>query len=202
MTEGPQDIDNQLLDRLRAGDEAAFVSLYRRLQGGIFRFALQMSGSEAVAEDVTQEVFLALIRDRCGYDPQRGSLAGYLYGIARKQVLRHIERDRGDVPLAADEEGGPALASGATDVVTDLARQQSIDAVRAAVLALPARYREVVVLCDLEELEYTAAASALGCAVGTVRSRLHRGRALLVEKLNRGNAGAGLGEWRPARCLT
>ncbi len=58
--------DDDLLLRMRSGDEQAFVSLYRRRQGAIYRFALHMSGSAAAAEDITQEVFLALLRDGCG----------------------------------------------------------------------------------------------------------------------------------------
>ena len=84
----PPETDEALLSRMQSGDEQGFVTLYRRRQGSIYRFALHMSGSTAVAEDVTQEVFLALIREGCGYDPARGSLSGYLYGIARNLVLR------------------------------------------------------------------------------------------------------------------
>ena len=198
---GPStDSDDRLMARLRAGDEAAFVSVYRHLQGGIYRFALRMCGSETAAEDVTQEVFLALIRDGSGFDPARGTLSAYLYGIARKQVLRHLERSRGDVALDAGDDGVDAEPAAGEDVAADLLRRESVDAVRAAVLALPRRYREAVVLCDLEEMEYAAAAAVLGCAVGTVRSRLHRGRALLVEKLNRAGAGPVLDGLRPARC--
>src|SRR5438093_12758546 len=104
--------DDELLDRIRSGDEPAFVSLYRRRQGAIYRFALHMCGSAAVAEDVTQEVFLALIREGCGYDPSRGTLPGYLFGIARKLVLRYLERGRSVVALEADGEdaAGPELA--------------------------------------------------------------------------------------------
>ena len=86
--------DDELLRRMRSGDEQALVALYRRLQGPIYRFALQMTGGAALAEDVTQEVFLALIRNNCGYDEARGALSAYLFGIARKLVLRHLERSR------------------------------------------------------------------------------------------------------------
>jgi len=96
--------DDELLSRLQSGDEQAFVTLYRRRQAALYRFVLHMSGSASVAEDVTQEVFLALIRNECGFDPERGSLSGYLFGIARKLVLRHLERGRSDVALEADPD--------------------------------------------------------------------------------------------------
>ncbi len=79
----------------------------------------------------------------------------------------------------AEEDSSPDPG----DVLGDLARREAIDSVRRAVLSLPKHYREVVVLCDLEEMDYSEAAGALGCAIGTVRSRLHRGRSLLLEKL-------------------
>jgi RNA polymerase sigma-70 factor (ECF subfamily) len=179
--------DVDLLRQMISGDERAFTELYGRRQGGVFRFALQMSGSRGIAEDVTQEVFMVLIREAQRYDPERGSLAAYLYGIARNHVLRRLERDRLFVQLADttedDHESGSATLLAEGDPLGDLTRNEMIDEVRQAVLALPARYREVVVLCDLHEMSYAEAAAVVGCAVGTVRSRLHRARALLVEKL-------------------
>ena len=194
--------DEELLLEMRSGDEQAFVDLYRRRQGAIYRFALHMSGSPAVAEDVTQEVFLALIRDECGYDPDRGTLSGYLFGIARKLVLRSIERGRSDVALEAEESGWPEMAAHA-DPLADLTRREGIESLRRAVLALPRRYREVVLLCDLEEVDYADAAQVLGCPIGTVRSRLHRARALLLDKLNQERKfRPAAGTWKPARCAT
>jgi RNA polymerase sigma-70 factor, ECF subfamily len=199
----PPETDEDLLIRIHSGDEAAFVSLYRRRQASIFRFALHMTGSEAQAEDITQEVFLALLRESCGFDPARGTLAGYLFGIARKHVLRHAERGRLDVALdeGLEESALPEL-SVAADPALDLSRREGLDALRRAVLALPRRYREVVVLCDLEEVDYADAAEVLGCPIGTVRSRLHRARALLLEKLRQDrNAKPAVRSLSPARCF-
>jgi len=169
--------DAELLGRAAAGDEGAFTDLYRRRQAGLYRFAFQMSGSGAVAEDVVQEVFLALIRGTARYDAARGSVAAFLYGIARNKVLRALECDAG----VDSAEGSDFVAVG--DLAGDVVRNRLAETVRDAVLALPVHYREAVVLCDLQELEYADAAEALGCAVGTVRSRLHRARTLLAERL-------------------
>ena len=166
--------DEDLLGAARGGDEAAFTALYRRRQGAVYRFALHMSGDATVSEDVTQEVFLALLEGGGRFDPARGSLLSFLYGIARNLVLRRVEKkpieDADEV--AADE-----------DVLDDLTRRETIEAVRSAVLSLPTQYREAVVLCDLENASYEDAAAALECPVGTVRSRLSRGRAMLAQKL-------------------
>ena len=180
--------DGDLLRLVKVGNEEAFLTLYRRRQGAIYRFALHMSGDPDVAEEVTQEVFMALIRNPEQYVPERGSLAAFLYGVARNHVLRQIERDRRYAPLTEDsveESEGVWSASfvGPGDPLADLARAETIERVRQGVLALPPAYREVVVLCDLQELDYAEAARALGCPVGTVRSRLHRARTLLMQKL-------------------
>jgi RNA polymerase sigma-70 factor (ECF subfamily) len=195
--EFPDRSDADLFTMLCAGDESAFLTLYRRRQGGIYRFALRMSGSEAVAEDVTQEVFMHLMRGNGNFDPARGSFQSYLFGIARNQVLRRIERDRAYLPISHDddEQDGPTMTGSVNsknliathDPLIDLTRQETIDSVRQAVLSLPTHYREAVVLCDLHEMSYLEAAEVLGCAVGTIRSRLHRARGLLVERLREVN---------------
>lgn len=202
MTPRAPDADHQMFVRLRQGDEQAFVDLYRRRQGAIYRFALHMSGSSVAAEDVTQEVFMTLLRDGCGFDPERGTVSGYLFGIARKLVLRNLERGRSDVVLETDSDDGasPHLAV-VDDPLARLTHREGIEALHRAVVTLPRRYREVVVLCDLEEIDYAEAAVALGCPIGTVRSRLHRARALLLEKLNQDRGpGLPLSRLKPVRC--
>jgi RNA polymerase sigma-70 factor (ECF subfamily) len=114
------------------------------------------------------------------YDAAKGSLPSYLFGIARNQVLRRIEKERPYVPIPEGDEERHAAAA---DLFEDLARSERVRRVREAVLGLPPHYREGVVLFDLQLLSYQETADALGCAVGTVRSRLHRARALLLARL-------------------
>jgi RNA polymerase sigma factor (sigma-70 family) len=281
--------DEELLSAALAGDERAFGELYRRWQGPMFRFARQMCGADGGAEDVVQEVFVALIENGQQFDPTRGPLAAYLYGVARHQALRRLrtdgrytaldeERAEADEGMTAGAEmddgaiagvassgaigvsasaglvagtgggviagassrtssvasglasagasggaggnaeasgwadpggwmpgamGGPGSGSGAggpggglsvgaalgvtmDDPGVMLDRRLSIDLVHRLVVTLPVPYREALVLCDLHELGYAEAAAALGCPVGTVRSRLHRARALLAEKVRSG----------------
>jgi len=175
--------DAELLARALAGDEESFATLYRRRQASVYRFALQMSGRRSLAEEVTQEVFLAMIREAGRFDARRGTVAAYLYGIARNHVLRCLQRDRFYVPIADEPESGGGPWTSKEDTLGDLTRGETIESVRQAVLALPANFREVVVLCDLHEMSYAEAAAALECAVGTVRSRLHRARGMLLERL-------------------
>ena len=175
--------DEELLRLTRAGDEHAFTVLYRRHQGPVYRFALQMSGSESVADDITQEVFLALMREFSRFDSSRGSLAPYLYGVARNQVRRHMERGKFQVPIHDDGDASLEPITAPGDPLGDLTLREGLSALRQAILTLPLHYREVVALCDLEEMSYEEAARSIGCAVGTIRSRLHRAHALLIQKL-------------------
>jgi RNA polymerase sigma-70 factor (ECF subfamily) len=182
--------DYGLLRRMLAGDEAAFTALYRRRQGAVYRFALQMTGSVVIAEDVTQEVFMELIEHGRRFDPSRGALRSFLYGVARNLVLRRIDKDRPAGSKSGWEsrlESGPEPSMedfpGVEDVLGDLTRRETIEQVRRAVSSLPPAYREAVVLCDLQDLSYGEAAQILDCPVGTVRSRLNRGRAMLAQKL-------------------
>ncbi|HEY3134640.1 MAG TPA: RNA polymerase sigma factor [Blastocatellia bacterium] len=196
--------DYDLLRLMTAGDARALEQLYERHQGGIYRFALRMSGSEAVAEDVTQDVFMALMRDSNQYDPARGSLQAYLYGMARHRVLRRLERDRAFVPISDDQEDDAPMDARLIvdqDPMEEITRNQTIESVRQAISALPVHYREVVVLCNLQEMNYEDAARVIGCPVGTVRSRLHRARAMLIDKLQtRRETGSITGAFNQVRC--
>jgi RNA polymerase sigma-70 factor (ECF subfamily) len=180
--------DVALIGRVAAGDAEAFAELFGRRHGQIYRFALHMTASPSIAEDVTQDVFLAVMSDAARYDAGRASVAAWLCGIARNHVRRRAERDRRLQPLddRGEDEGVEGVLVVEADALGDLTRAESIQALRDAVSSLPVRYREAVVLCDLEEMSYRDAAAALGCAVGTVRSRLHRGRSLLGVKLAAG----------------
>ena len=177
--------DFELLRLMLAGDEEALSVLYRRRQGSIYRFALQMSGSQTIAEDVTQEVFLFLMRDGHLFDPAKGTVSAFLLGVARNYVLRRLRVEQNLSPLGDEFEDDAAASHPSTEIcpLDDLTRAETIESVRRAVLSLPAKYREVVVLCELQDISYGETAEILGCAIGTVRSRLHRARALLLAKL-------------------
>ncbi|HTZ72928.1 MAG TPA: RNA polymerase sigma factor [Candidatus Aquilonibacter sp.] len=210
MTEAVELTDEALIARMVDGDEEAFSALYRRKHPSVYRFALRMSGNRALAEDVTQEVFVALIRDAKRFDPAKGAFAAFLFGIARNHLHKRWELDKRLVPSGLGNESANgngsrngdhfsiAIQSGAVagngngngashgpiaGLPEEFVSKETVARVRKAIATLPENYREAVILCDLEELSYDEAAVALGCPVGTVRSRLHRGRAILMEKL-------------------
>jgi RNA polymerase sigma-70 factor, ECF subfamily len=178
--------DVVLLRRSAKGDEEAFALIYHRHQASLYRFVLRMSGSPWAAEEIVQDVFMTLIREPEKFDPQRGTLGAFLYGVARNRVMKHLERTPRDLSLDAKDKqvrGVHALASGHDTPAEWAILRERRQQVRAAVLELPVEFREAVVLCELEELSYEEAASLLNCPIGTIRSRLHRGRALLLAKL-------------------
>jgi len=168
--------DATLLAAIAAGDEQAFVDLYTRRQTDVFRFAFAMARSRSVAQDVTQEVFLNVLENAARFDIAKGSARAWLFGCARYVVLDRLRLERrwtDELPELAVEHDGDA------QLLTD----QRVGRLHAALARLPLEYREVLVFCDLEEWTYAATAAVLDCPVGTVRSRLHRGRALLATLL-------------------
>ena len=176
--------DQELLWQLNKGKETAFTALYGRYQGPLYRFALHMSGNTATAEEVTQEVFMLLIRNPKGYEADKGPIGGYLFGIARNLTRRVLQRSRLDIPIEEEWlDTGDAGFTSELDVLSDLSNAELLEYLRKAVLALPEQYREVIALCDLEEMSYGDAAALLECSPGTVASRLHRARAMLKTRL-------------------
>jgi RNA polymerase sigma-70 factor (ECF subfamily) len=196
----PSQSDAQLVTSAAAGDRDAFAAIYHRHHEAVFRFARTMTGSSGLAEDVTQEVFIALMRDLPRYQPLRAQLTTYLYGVARNVTRNRLRRERRFVGL--DAVGGRVPEpSTDTNVEGALADAQAIDRLRQVIRALPSRYREVVILCELHGLTYADAAVAIGSPVGTVRSRLHRARRLMAERLQPGERGLTTCTREVARCL-
>jgi RNA polymerase sigma-70 factor, ECF subfamily len=204
--------DEELVRQVADGDSEAFARLFRRRQADVYRFALHMTASVASAEDVVQDVFLAVMRDAGRYEAGRATVVAWLFGIARNFVRRRLDTERRLEPLVIGESAGDNALGAAieADPMDEMIRTEQIDALRRAVGTLPVAYREAVVLCDLQELSYADAAVSLDCAVGTVRSRLHRGRALLAAKMiasaadSRASLGSGRGResaLKPGGCL-
>jgi RNA polymerase sigma-70 factor, ECF subfamily len=202
LHEGRSDAD--LLKLALAGEENAFLVLYGKLKAGIFRYAYYMTGSVAAAEEVTQEVFMSLLKQGDRYREERGDVGAFALGMARNLVRRLRRRERVYTPLPGDE----ALERLAASLVLEpqalqrsVIRNEVAEQVRSAVASLPERYAQVVILCDLCELSYADTASRLACPVGTVRSRLNRAHALLAKKLKPTTSVEALPAASNERCL-
>ena len=168
---------DDVVARAAAGDAGAFDLIYQRYQHVVYRFGYAMTGTRDAAEDIAQEVFVTLFRDLGRYDPGRASFATYLYGIVRNLCRQRLRRDRRFIPL--DLVGLGDREAVEADPVDAIDGAQAAAAVRQAMRRLPARYRELIVLCDLHGLSYADAARVVNASVAAVRSRLHRGRQLL-----------------------
>jgi RNA polymerase sigma-70 factor (ECF subfamily) len=173
--------DADLVRLAASGDREAFASLYMRYQSAIYRFALHMTGSAVTAEDIVHDVFVAFMGSLARFDEKR-SLAPYLYGIARHITVRRRRRDRRLVSLDPNADVLQRQSEGA-QLTQRLEDEDHVRLLRNAIVALPRKYREVIVLCDLHRVPYETAATAIGCPVGTIRSRLHRARDLLATRL-------------------
>lgn len=179
----PVDADLAELTLARGGDERAFTALYRRHSGAVYRFAWLLTGSESLASDVTQETFIELLEGGGRFDPTRGTLAAYLCGIARFRAYRAAD-SRLQTFAEIDEIGAEPDAGTMPDLPLDaLERSRSLERLYEAIRRLPAPYREVLILVELQEMPYADAAAVAGIELGTVRSRLSRARARLADLL-------------------
>ena len=176
-----------LLARMKQGDEEAFVALYRRHKDAVYRFALLFTGSSATAADVTQDAFLHFMTHPETFDPARGSIAGWLCGVARNLARRdaRTREDATDPDALSDDARLPPELIDRDTPMERLLRNEALESVRAAIAALAPHYRDVLVLCEFSEMSYAETAQVCGIDIGTVRSRLSRARSQLAERLGR-----------------
>jgi RNA polymerase sigma-70 factor (ECF subfamily) len=182
----PAHTDIDLLRRLRGGDGAALQDLYRRHRGPLYRFALLRCGSADTAADVIQEVFLGLLTDSFAYDPLRGQLANFLFGVARKLILKHEAPRQRMASLVRDDDEEALeeeVCDSAAGPLQRMLENEQAEAVRRALAQLAPHYRDCVILYELHDLSYLEIADICQVDIGTVRSRLARGRAALARKL-------------------
>jgi RNA polymerase sigma-70 factor (ECF subfamily) len=178
--------DQELLRQTYAGRADAFAALYRRHQGPLYRYALMRCGAPEMAADVVQEAFMGLLTQRFGFDPLRGQLQHFLFGVARNLILKGEEARRRQVALPEPGEDGEPDLDVPCEGAEPLARllgNEAAEEVRRALALLPAHYRDVVILFELHELSYQEIAAICQVDIGTVRSRLSRGRAALAKRL-------------------
>jgi len=163
-----------LLERAGGGDQAAFLLLYERHRLAIFRFAYRLLGSVEMAEDITHDCFLSLIRKPGNFTPGRASLRTYLYAAVRNLAMKYFRSlgrettiDDFSEQLAGARREGP---------LRKLLDEELIGKAKEAVADLPPLQREELVLFEYEGLALTEIANIVGTDVGAVKSRLHRAR--------------------------
>ncbi|MFN0170738.1 MAG: RNA polymerase sigma factor [Bryobacteraceae bacterium] len=147
--------------------EAEFKTIFREHKDAVYGFAWRMTGSPAVAEDATQDCFVALLRDQARFDGGRGSLRAFLIGVTRNQIRKRWRAEGRWDPI--DEDSFVAEPF-------DAERMETVDLVAKAVQALPPLQRETLILTEYDEMSLQDVARAVEAEVGTVKARLHRAR--------------------------
>jgi RNA polymerase sigma-70 factor (ECF subfamily) len=184
--------DPMFIDKLRAGEEAAFETLIDRYSGDLYALLYRLTDNPEEASDLTQDTFLRALRSIKSF---RGDseLKTWLFRIAineSRNRFRWWKRRRRDVTISLDATVGDSETP-----ISDMLPDRSISpeeatlmhereyALQNALLEIPAVYREAVILCDIEGLSYEETAAALGCNIGTVKSRISRAREELRRRL-------------------
>jgi RNA polymerase sigma-70 factor (ECF subfamily) len=174
--------DENLLTAAAHGDEAAFRLLYERHREAVFRFAYRLLQSIEVAEEITHDCFLSLIKKPSRFDATRASLKTYLCAAARNQAMKHLRRSGSETNF--DELIGEPQTSETWNPLKQVIGAELANVVRQAIAELPPLQREAIILFEYEELSLAEIALVVSADVGTVKSRLHRGREKLRQLLS------------------
>jgi RNA polymerase sigma-70 factor (ECF subfamily) len=191
------DLDDELMERYRAGDENAFTLLVRRHQQPLVNFIARFINDRDGAEDLAQETFIRIFKASRRYQPGRAHFKTWMYHIASnlcKNELRNRGRrdryrvdnvvdgsDDGDAEQIDLIERAPADASFQPEVA--LERKELDDVIQTAITELPEQYRIPLILRDLQGLSYDEISEALELRSGTTKSRINRARLMLKDKL-------------------
>ena len=170
--------DGNLLQAAARGDEAAFRLLYERHREVVFRFAYRMLQSIELAEEITHDCFLSLLKKPSRFEAGRASLKTYLCAAARNQAIKHLQREK-----TFDELSNELPGSENWNPLKQVIGAELSAVVRNAVAALPPLQREAVILFEYEDLSLAEVALIVNADVGTVKSRLQRGREKLRQLL-------------------
>lgn len=166
----PEEIE--LIREAAATGGEAFARLFDRHYEAVYRFAYRFSRSQEVADEVTQETFVAALRGASRLDGSACSLRTWLFAIARKVTLGQMRRQRREEPLGESADPRDFAADPAERVI---ALERS-EAVQRAISSLPERQRAALILSEYEELSLSEIAQVVGESIGAVKSRLHRAR--------------------------
>lgn len=190
--EGEAQADRELMRRAQKGDQGALSALYTKYRRKVLNYAYRFTGNRASAEELTQETFLRVFQNLHRYRPT-GSVAGWIYRIAGNLSLNTLRSRRKahevslDEPLTLGDEGSvdrqEAIAHPGLAPDEEAVRSEREGAVQRSLMKISPRYREVVILCDIEGYPYREVAEMLHVPINTIASRLARGRAHLAELL-------------------
>ena len=175
---------SDLVDRCRAGDEAAWRELVAHHTRKVFGIAYRFVGKVDAAEDLTQEIFVKVYQSLERYRPAEGSFGTWLMTLARNHAIDDYRKRRQERSRRTDDPAVlEAFPSGADSPLLSLEKQDRVRLVHRGLRSLPPDLREPLILCDLKGLPYDEIASILDIPLGTVKSRINRGRLELARRL-------------------
>ena len=179
-----QTSEANLIEKIAQGDELAFSEIYHRYRNRVYGFSYRMTANQALAEDITHEVFLVLIENPKRYFAERGSLSTFLCAVARNRVMNHLRRKHNaDFGFDDFENFEAAETETKCNPLSDLLNQELAERIQICISALPPLQREVIILREYEELSYEEIARVTEAELSAVKSRLHRARQTLAGQL-------------------
>lgn len=180
--------DREVVTRCLAGDVAAWEELLKAHQRKIYNLCYRFTGSVTDAEDLTQEVFIKVYQTLRSFDAAQAQFATWLNRVARNHLVDHYRRtrrDRANPSLDDEDEAFQPRAAPASDASASLVERERKELLQTALNRLSPEMREVLILRDLQEMEYAEIVAVLGIPEGTVKSRINRGRMELGRVLKR-----------------
>ena len=188
LIERSLDQDSSLVERCLGGDDAAWEELVRQHTRRVYGLCYRFTGSDAEAQDLTQDVFLRIFRSLRSFRSSEGSFVTWLARLTRNLLIDHYRRTRQERVTDSIEEQLPMLEESVAASARPeglVAGREASEILQAALQKLSPELRETVILRDLQEMEYREIAQVLQVPEGTVKSRLNRGRAELARVLRK-----------------
>jgi RNA polymerase sigma-70 factor (ECF subfamily) len=183
---GLSESDSDLLDRCRRGEDAAWHELVTRHARKVFALAYRFSGRVDEAEDLTQEIFVKVYQSLDRYREAEGAFGGWLMTVARHHAIDHYRRRRQErLSRSDDPRALESLTSSEESPLRTMERHERIQFVHRGLRSLPPELREPLILFDLQGIPYEEIATTLQIPLGTVKSRINRGRVELAKRLVR-----------------
>ena len=177
--------EQNLIEKISRGDESAFSEIYQIYRDRVYGFVYRMTMNQAIAEDITHEVFVVLIENPARFQADRGKVLTFLCAVARNLLMNYLRRKHNrDVGFDEFENFDAAEDEARGNPLADLLSQELAARIEIAIAALPPLQREVIILREFEELSYEEIAKVTEAELSAVKTRLHRARQALAKGLS------------------
>jgi RNA polymerase sigma-70 factor (ECF subfamily) len=178
--------DAELVRRCLEGDRGAWETIVHRYHQRLYNLAYRFTGRFDESEDLTQEILLKVFRSLNSYKPQSGALITWMVRVGRNHLIDHFRKFKMERAQTVEYEAMNEIPGRYSSPVEALERRELSERIHGALLKVPQDLREAVILRDLEEFTYEEIADVLKLPLGTVKSRINRGRIELTKLLKKG----------------